>query len=378
MKASVIILSHNQKEVIQACLSSLSRQRLCEGDQYEVVVIDNGSIDGTGEMIGRLTYDFPIRYNYIPSTEQSSRAAARNKGITISNGDVIVFLDGDQLAGPDFIYEHLRVHKLAEGKLVIGFRRYLGEESIDITSLNPGWVHAAITSSEADERFQLMERFSENGSVFRTAWHLSFSCNFSVNREVLIRSGMFDEGFKGWGLEDSELGYRLQQAGGTFVLNKKALTFHIFHPSEFDENRYDGWKTNLDYFLECHPMFEVQAQNILKEFFDPEIRKSWWDCYIRFEKVVRAHQGYEGDRLPVSIIVVYAEGPELIQTISAEAAHREVLVIDKTPSSDLDILCQCINEKFDVLYYKHPSEDQLIDLYHQYAVRGIVKHEIFK
>ncbi|WP_181150920.1 glycosyltransferase [Paenibacillus sp. PCH8] len=199
MKASVIILSHNQKEMMQACLSSLSRQRLDEGDQFEVVVIDNGSIDGTGEMISGLMYDFPIRYKYIPATAQLSRAAARNKGITTTNGDVVVFLDGDQLAGPEFIYEHLRVHKLAEGKLVVGFRRYLAEESMEMTQFNPGWEHAAVASSEADERFQLMEHFSENGSVFRTAWHLSFSCNFSANREAVIRSGMFDEGFRGWG-----------------------------------------------------------------------------------------------------------------------------------------------------------------------------------
>ncbi|WP_426333503.1 glycosyltransferase [Paenibacillus silvae] len=378
MKASVIILSYNQKELIQACLFSLSQQCLDEGDQFEVVVIDNGSVDGTGDLISRHTYNFPLQYYYIPASEHSSRAIARNRGITAAVGKVVIFLDGDQLAGPDFVYEHLRVHKRAEGKLVIGFRRYLPEESIDIKELHPGWVQAALSSSEADERFRLMEYFSENGSVFRTAWHLSFNCNFSANKDLLIQSGMLDEEFKGWGLEDSELGYRLYKAGGKFIVNKKAMTFHIFHPSEFDENRYAGWKSNLDYFIKCHPIFEVQAQSILKDFFDPGVRKSWWDCYIRFEKVVRAHLSYDGDRLPVSIIVAYTGGSELIQKISEEAADREVLVIDKTSSSDLDIFCQFIHEDYDVLYYRQPSEEQLIELYHRYAARGIAKHDIFR
>ncbi|UPK43235.1 glycosyltransferase [Paenibacillus pabuli] len=378
MKASVIILSYNQREVIKACLSSLSRQRIDDGDQYEVVIVDNGSQDGTGEMIGGLTFDFPILYYYVPRTAESSRATARNKGITNASGDVVVFLDGDQLAEPNFIYEHLRVHKLAKGKLVIGFRRYLSQSSMDLTSLKPGWVNTALSSSEEDERFLLMKRFSENGSAFRTAWHLFFSCNFSVDRELMIQSGMFDEGFKGWGLEDSELGYRLQKDGGAFVFNKNALTFHIYHASEFDESRHLGWKTNMDYFLSLHPTFEVQAQYILEEFFNPEIRNSWWDCYVRFEQVVRVYQGYEGDRLPVSVIVVYERRPEVLQAIAAEAVFREVVVIDKTTSSDLDILCQFIENDFDVLYYKQPSEDDLIELYHRLAVRGIVKHEIFK
>lgn len=49
MKASIVILAYNQQEIIEACLTSLSRQYLQEGDGFEVILVDNGSTDGTGK-----------------------------------------------------------------------------------------------------------------------------------------------------------------------------------------------------------------------------------------------------------------------------------------------------------------------------------------
>lgn len=378
MKASIVVLSHNQQEILKACLLSLTHQRLEDGDRFEVVVVDNGSTDGTNEMIANVSVDFPVIYRYVPKEEHSSRAAARNEGITSATGDIVIFLDGDQIAGPDFIYEHLRAHKFSVNKLVIGFRRYLAQGTIDWERLRAGFDVTALPPSEEDERLWLMERFSENANAYRTAWHLFFSCNVSVGKEQLIRVGMFNEGFTGWGLEDSELGYKLQQDGGSFVFCKNAIVYHLYHPSDFNENRFVGWKANADYFISNHPHFEVEAQNILAEFFNPDIRKSWWDCYVRFENVVRAYRGYEGHKLPVSVIVVYHDRPEVSKAIAKEVVSREVVVIDKTQQSDLDLICQSIGEGFDVLYYKQPAEDKLIELYRSLSIRGIWKHDIFK
>ncbi|MFD3257366.1 glycosyltransferase [Paenibacillus lentus] len=379
MKASIVILAYNQQEIVKVCLSSLSRQSLMEGDSFEVVLVDNGSTDGTGEMVGQLAVDYPLIYRYIPRTEQSSRAASRNQGIVGASGDVVIFLDGDQIAAPGFIAEHLRVHRFADDKLVIGFRRYLEQGTICkdrmVTRL---FGEAELLPFEEDERLWLMERFSENAGAFRTAWHLFFSCNISVRRDRLMEVGMFNDEFQGWGLEDSELGYRLEQAGGSFVFNKKALAYHVHHPSEFNEDRYAGWQANLQHFISRHPSFEVEAQKILAEFFNPEIRISWWDCYVRFENAVRAYQGYEGSRYPVSMMVVYEHSGEVAKAIAAEAACREVVVIDKTAQSNLDLICQSLREAHDVLYYQHPTERQLVELHRVFTSRGIWKQQVFE
>lgn len=379
MKASIVILAYNQQEIVKVCLSSLSRQSLMEGDSFEVVLVDNGSTDGTGEMVGQLAVDYPLIYRYIPRTEQSSRAASRNQGIVGASGDVVIFLDGDQIAAPGFIAEHLRVHRLADDKLVIGFRRYLDQGTICKDGIETrSFDEAELLPFEEDERLWLMERFSENAGAFRTAWHLFFSCNISVRRDRLVEVGMFNDEFQGWGLEDSELGYRLEQVGGSFVFNKKALAYHVHHPSEFNEDRYAGWQANLQYFISRHPSFEVEAQKILAEFFNPEIRISWWDCYVRFENAVRAYHGYEGSRYPVSMMVVYEHSGEVAKAIAAEAACREVVVIDKTAQSNLDLICQSLREAHDVLYYQHPTERQLVELHRVFTSRGIWKQQVFE
>lgn len=81
-------------------------------------------------MIHQLAVNYPLTYKYIPETAESSRAASRNQGIVSASGDIVIFLDGDQIPGPGFVAEHLRVHKFAEDKLVIGFRRYLEQGAI--------------------------------------------------------------------------------------------------------------------------------------------------------------------------------------------------------------------------------------------------------
>ncbi|GAA0137165.1 hypothetical protein YSY43_40060 [Paenibacillus sp. YSY-4.3] len=378
MKASIVILAYNQQEIIEVCLTSLSRQSLQEGDSFEVVLVDNGSTDGTEELIHQLAVNYPLIYRYIPSTAQSSRAVSRNQGIVSASGDIVIFLDGDQIPGPGFVAEHLRVHKYADDKLVIGFRRYMEQGAIAGGRGKTLFDEGRLPPFEEDERFWLMEQFSENAGALRTAWHLFFSCNISVRRESLIGAGMFSDGFQGWGLEDSELGYRLEQSGGMFIFNKNALVYHVHHPSEFNEARYTGWLANLQHFISRHPSFEVEAQKILAEFFNPEIRISWWDCYVRFENVVRAYQGYEGSRYPVSIIVVYKHSAEAVDAITAEAVSREVAVIDMTVLSDLDLICQSIRQAYDVLYYKHPTERQLVELYRIFAARGIGRQQVFE
>ncbi|MNJ63065.1 hypothetical protein D3C77_589360 [compost metagenome] len=98
---------------------------------------------------------------------------------------------------------------------------------------------------------------------------------------------------------------------------------------------------------------------------------------MRFENVVRAYQGYEGSRYPVSIFVVYEHSAEVTKVITSEAAAREVVVIDKTEKSNFDLICQSVREAYDVLYYKQPTEKQLIELYRVFSLRGIWKQQTF-
>ena len=98
---SVIIPTHNYKKYIGEAISSVLRQTYTD---YEIIVVDDGSTDGTGEIIEK---NFPdVRYFYIPNQGVSR---ARNYGIRRARGEFIAFLDADDLWLPQKLEKQLKV-----------------------------------------------------------------------------------------------------------------------------------------------------------------------------------------------------------------------------------------------------------------------------
>jgi hypothetical protein len=94
--------------------------------------------------------------------------------------------------------------------------------------------------------------------------------------------------FDGWGLEDSELGYRLYQAGPKFAYHRDAILYHQhqeFSPGEI----YLDWKRYLSYFRAKYAGVEVKLQWAMERFFNLAVRDlDWQDCCIRVECAARA------------------------------------------------------------------------------------------
>ena len=107
MEASVIIPTHNRREVLKKVLISLFDQTYPR-KAYEVIVIDDGSTDKTEAMINEL--NAPCSLAYLRQEKKGS-VAARNYGLSEARGEVIIFIDSDVIVGPDFIEEHLSSHK---------------------------------------------------------------------------------------------------------------------------------------------------------------------------------------------------------------------------------------------------------------------------
>ena len=92
---TVVIPTHNRKELLRYALMSALRQ---EGVALEVIVVDDGSSDGTAEMLAALT-DRRVRVVHHETAQGVS--AARNRGIEEARGEWIAFLDDDDLWAPD-------------------------------------------------------------------------------------------------------------------------------------------------------------------------------------------------------------------------------------------------------------------------------------
>lgn len=96
---SVIVPMYNSEGTVERCLSSLEKQIFSD---FEVLMIDNGSTDGCGE-IAKEYEKKDGRFRYVYYDELKGPSAARNKGIDISNGEYTVFVDSDDFAEPDHL-----------------------------------------------------------------------------------------------------------------------------------------------------------------------------------------------------------------------------------------------------------------------------------
>ena len=114
---TVGLCSRNRKETLRQVLLTLADQSI-HPDRYEVVVIDDGSTDGTGEMIAELDVPYRLTYGY---QEHAALATARNHGIRLCRGEVMLYIDDDVLADHHLLEEHLRSHRSFSSCVVNGW-----------------------------------------------------------------------------------------------------------------------------------------------------------------------------------------------------------------------------------------------------------------
>ena len=240
MDASIIIATYNRKDLLATCLRCLDAQDH-PSRNYEVIVVDDGSSDGSVEMVK----DWPARYNLrcIAAGHQGP-GPARNLGVTKATGDIVIFLDSDAFASASFVSEHVKSHRQA-GKPVFvdGPAVYVrGQAAID----NPPLISREI---------RLLAFLDFFGVPF-------VSVNVSCPREDFLRVGGFDPRFgKAYGYEDTELGVRLRLAGLGNVRNRSAYVLHHTDgtptlESEMKKRRECG--SNGALFYEKYPLPEVK------------------------------------------------------------------------------------------------------------------------
>jgi glycosyltransferase involved in cell wall biosynthesis len=194
---SVIIPSYNRRNILRRCLDALAQQTLpCE--DFEVVVVDDGSSDGTDRMLAEA--QFPFRLRAIRQ-ENSGQAAALNRGIACAHGTYCLFLDDDITASPQLLEEHLRLQRSMPEAVGIGQILLDIPETADwfTVSFAVGWR----------EQYDGLAR-----SDTPPSWSDCYSGNMSVRHDRVHEVGGFStdvpRGF------DVELAFRLAKIGLTF------------------------------------------------------------------------------------------------------------------------------------------------------------------
>jgi glycosyltransferase involved in cell wall biosynthesis len=258
-RISVIIPTYNRREMLRQMLESLARQRTAPGE-FEVIVADDGSSDGTEDLVDSFSGQLRLRYHF--QEDRGFRvAAARNAGARLATAPVLAFLDAGTVPGPDFVRGHLTAHPLALlHRAVIGYcfgYQPFSEPALvagEIASLGPAEVQRrrADEPSFSDVRHAVFAAVDFDAGRMAAPWFLFWSMNCSVSADAFWAAGGFDEAYQSWGGEDTELGYRMFRQGTGFLISREAWTIELPHERRLVANRQSMMR-NARYLLRAHP-----------------------------------------------------------------------------------------------------------------------------
>jgi glycosyltransferase involved in cell wall biosynthesis len=260
MFVSVIIPSYNKEKRLGLVLHTLGIQN-CGMERFEVIVVDDGSTDHTRDIVRSYQKSTSLNIEYLYQLNKG-RSAARNGGIRMAKGDIIIFLDDDRIVRENFINEHLRfyINKRNMNFVVLGKRmclflsnfEVLFQEYQRIIQKNPEELF-----KKAREEHYYWKKAKSVTELAGISWMSFVTGNLSVGADLIRKVGLFDEGFQGWGYEDIELGYRLWKEGTRFFINEAAINYHLEHLRNRRELEEDIAR-NRTYLLNIHPEFPMQ------------------------------------------------------------------------------------------------------------------------
>ena len=212
---SVVIPTYNRKPILEKCLRALEQQQLRSDSVvtgYEVVLVDDGSTDGTLEWLEVHSSEFLHVRSH--SQDHMGPAAARNLGVEQAKGDTIIFIDSDLVVTEHFLQAH--ADALVQGEKQLGSDRFF----------TYGWViNTCNFDNPTSEPYKLTD-FS--AAYFATG-------NVAIARKWLEKAGLFDTRFQLYGWEDLELGVRLKQLGLKLIKCPEAVGYHWHPPFALDQ-----------------------------------------------------------------------------------------------------------------------------------------------
>lgn len=242
IELSVLTLTRNRARVLAKCLACLADQSLAPS-RYEVLVVDDASIDDTRGVVEQAQRTAPceIRAFWLPTRVGISMA--RNQAIREARGEVIAFVDSDSLTPPGFLAAHLSGH----------------------TEKNSICRGPVILTRSLDRPFETRRGLLDISTAYFD------TDNASVQRSDLFRVGLFDEGLGPYGWEGLDLGFRLRALGLRRVFRRDAALYH-YQPEVSSESlaimlaKEDERGRTAWLFYAKHPTLETRLALQLTSF----------------------------------------------------------------------------------------------------------------
>ena len=216
VKVSIVVATYNGARTLANCLESLKRLNYPD---YEVILVDDGSTDGTPQLASQFAY-----VRYVRRTNQGL-SAARNAGIRAATGEIVAFTDDDCRADEDWLY-YLVSDLIRGGFAGIGGHNFLPPEDSDVAAavvVSPGGpAHVMLTDREAE--------------------HIP-GCNMAFYKWALEQVGVFDPIFRKagddvdvcWRLRDSNLKIGFSAAGFVWHYRRSTVKAYLKQQAGYGE-----------------------------------------------------------------------------------------------------------------------------------------------
>ena len=261
--ASVVVPTYNRSSLLARCLKSLEAQTLVRM-AYEVIVVDDGSEDGTPELCSMFRQHTTMNLIYERRQRRGGPAAARNVGIARGSGNIVAFIDDDCEAASDWLEQ-----------LLVPFR--------DPSVVG---VEGKVVRHPASTPFT---HFVENlrGGLFLTA-------NIAYRRELLDSVGGFDERYPHAAAEDWDLAFRILERSGIVPFRGEAVVVHAPVPIQgrYFLNRIKERRSAVILYRRFPQRWKhTTGRSMNRSFFEgifmgPVVEMRKWDSYFsshRFE-----------------------------------------------------------------------------------------------
>lgn len=193
-RLSVIVPTHNRRELLFDKLESLTNQTLSP-DKFEVIICVDGSTDGTLEALS--DYQANFRLTVLHHAEGKGVVAARNACAARAEGDLLLMSDDDCILNPRTLESHLELHASKPGEVVgVGGLRMPGDKRTLPVAGRAAWIHAT-------------------------------GANTSLPKTAFDEVGGYDPYFRAYGGEDADLALRLKERGLPFFHVPGAEVEHV-------------------------------------------------------------------------------------------------------------------------------------------------------
>ncbi|MCD6515409.1 MAG: glycosyltransferase family 2 protein [Candidatus Odinarchaeota archaeon] len=222
---SIIIPFHNAQRTLKKALLSLIDQDFPK-DNYEIILVDDGSTDNSVEEIRKVVTNSPVPVKIVQQKHKGCYSA-RNLGAKIARGEILAFIDADEVANPNWLRFLVQPFLHDENVHVV-----CGRVITDEKALLPPFHSAPIDSVG---RFNGQIRFG--------------TCNIAFRITTFAELGGFDEAFDPILRGDTDLGLRALRKGFKVLYEPRAVVFHPVKKLSFISSLKLAWYRHHDVLL---------------------------------------------------------------------------------------------------------------------------------